>query len=148
MNLFRFCCPALNLVYYHFNLATWYYEQENYDQVINLLNRVTFTDVYYEISSKYILLKVYYDSDEINPLTYLITSFDRYIRRNKAISSQNRQGILNFLLMLKKLVKLKEWQLYKKADFMQAQKEKLEMLLEEKKPMVNLVWLKQKLNEY
>ena len=132
---------------YHFSLASWYYEQENYEQVINLLLNVNFSDIYYEISSKYILLKVYFDSGEIQPLNYLVISFERYIRRNKSISPQNRQGILNFLSVLKKLVKIKEWKKHKNKSFIKAKKEKVAWLLEEKTPIVNLVWLKEKLKE-
>jgi len=132
---------------YHFNLATWYYETHDYDQVVDLLNRVEFTDVYYQISSRYILLKVYYDLDELGPLQYLIISFDRYIRRNKDISTQNRQGILHFLQALKRMIKIKEWKSHKSTDFIDNQKEKTHLLLTTKKPMVNLPWLMQKWKE-
>jgi len=129
---------------YHFNLATYFYETGDFDHVVQLLNSVEFTDVYYEISSKYILMKVYYDLGEFTLLSYLIISFERYIKRNKAVSSQNRQGILHFLMVLKKLAKIKEWQTFKGNAFIIAQKSKLAILLEKKEPIANSVWLKQK----
>lgn len=132
---------------YHFNLATYYYEASDFDKVVDLLNRVKFNDVYYEISSKYILLKVYYDLEEYILLNYLTSSFERYIKRNKSVSTQNRQGIVNFLFVLKNLVKIKEWKGYKGKDFILKQKIKTEKLLERKKPIVNLPWIKQKLGE-
>ncbi len=132
---------------YHFNLATYYYEIGELDQVIELLNRVIFTDIYYEISSKYILIKVYYDLQEFGLLSYLILSFDKYIRRNKALSSDNRQGILHFLMILKRLAKVKEWQKFKTDAFILAQKAKIQILLKKKEPVVNAVWLNQKLQE-
>ncbi len=132
---------------YHFNLATYYYEIGNFDLVIDLLNSVKFNDVYYEISSKYILLKVYYDLNEYSLLGYLTSSFERYIKRNKEVSTQNRQGIVNFLFVLKNLAKIKEWKGFKKKDFIEKQLEKAKLLLEKKKPIVNLPWLKAKLEE-
>lgn len=132
---------------YHFNLATYYYETSKFDEVVELLNRVSFSDVYYEISSKYILMKVYYDLDELSLLGYLISSFEKYIKRNKAISIENRQGIVHFLTILKKLSKIKEWKLYKKRAFIEQQKEKTKNVLALKKPIVNLSWLNQKLVE-
>ena len=133
---------------YHFNLATYFYETGDFDHVVQLLNSVEFTDVYYEISSKYILMKVYYDLGEFTLLSYLIISFERYIKRNKAVSSQNRQGILHFLMVLKKLAKIKEWQTFKGNAFIIAQKNKLAILLEKKEPIANLVWLKQKFDDF
>lgn len=132
---------------YHFNLATFYYETKKFDEVVELLNRVSFSDVYYEISSKYILMKVYYDLNELDLLGYLMASFEKFIKRNKAISVKNRPGILHFLMVLKKLSKIKEWKSYKKKAFILQQKEKTQDLLERKKPIVNVVWLKQKLEE-
>lgn len=129
---------------YHFNLATYFYETGDFNQVVQLLNSVEFTDVYYEISSKYILMKVYYDLEEFPLLSYLIISFERYIKRNKAVSSQNRQGILHFLMILKKLAKIKEWQTFKSDAFILTQKDKVATLLKKKAPIVNSVWLKQK----
>lgn len=132
---------------YHFNLATFYYETQKFDEVIALLNNVEFSDVYYEISSKYILMKVYYDLNELDLLGYLMASFEKFIKRNKAISAKNRPGILHFLMVLKKLSKIKEWKSYKDKDFVAIQKEKVGDLLERKKPIVNVGWLKQKLAE-
>jgi len=132
---------------YHFNLATYYYEIGELNKVVELLNRAIFTDIYYEISSKYVLIKVYYDLKEFGLLSYLVLSFDKYVRRNKSLSSINRQGILNFLTVLKRLAKIKEWKLFKDRAFILQQKEKMKILLTKKQPIVNLVWLNQKWTE-
>ena len=132
---------------YHFNLATYYYETQQFDDVVNLLNNVEFSDVYYEIGSKYILMKVYYDLEELDLLSYLIASFEKFIKRNKAISIKNRPGILHFLMVLKKLSKIKEWQPYKNKAFIAQQKQKVIELIERKKPIVNIDWLQEKLTE-
>ena len=132
---------------YNYNLAKLYYEQQEFDKVIDLLNIVKFTDILYEINTKYYLMKLYYDQDELDVLSYSIIAFERLVKRNKQLSTQNRGGIINFLYFLKKLAKLKKQVDYKDKEYIAAQKEKVTQLLEEKKPVTNINWIKDKLKE-
>jgi len=132
---------------YNYNLAKLYYEQQEFDKVIDLLNIVKFTDILYEINTKYYLMKLYYDQDELDVLSYSIIAFERLVKRNKQLSTQNRGGIINFLYFLKKLAKLKKQVDYKDKEYIAAQKQKVTQLLEEKKPVTNINWIKDKLKE-
>jgi len=132
---------------YHYNLAKLYYEQQDFDKVIDLLNTVKFTDVYYEINTKYILMKLYYDQNELDVLSYSVIAFDKLVKRNKQISTQNRGGILNFLYFLKKLAKLKKQIGYKDRVYIERQKIKIMELMETRTPITNINWIKGKLKE-
>ncbi len=132
---------------YHYNLAKLYYEEKDFDKVIDLLNTVKFTDVYYEINTKYILMKLYYDQDELDVLSYSVIAFEKLVKRNKQISSQNRGGIINFLYFLKKLSKLKKQIGYKDRVFIEKQKIKVLELMETRTPITNISWIKDKLKE-
>lgn len=139
--------PTIQESAYAYNLAYYYDTIKEYDKVINLLNTIEFTDVYYEIGAKYILVKVYYELNEFSLLQYLILSFERLVKRNKQISISNREGTLNFLAMLKKMTILKEQKAFLKQSTFQERRQKLIERLSQKKPLPNIHWLREKLEE-
>jgi len=137
--------PTIRESAYAYNLAYYYDSIKEYDKVINLLNTIEFTDIYYEIGAKYILVKVYYELNEFGLLQYLILSFERLVKRNKQISISNREGTLNFLAMLKKMANLKEQKSFLKETLFQERKKKIVERLAQKKPLPNIHWLREKL---
>jgi len=86
-----------------FNLANVYSHQKKYDQVIELLRDVEYSDIVYALGSKLVLLRTYYESDEYMAMDSLIDSFKIYLRRNKVISKGLKREYNNFLVFLKKL---------------------------------------------
>ena len=94
-----------------YNLAKLYFHQKKYDQVIEHLREVAYNNNVeipysshvYTLGSKQILLKTYYELDEILPLDSLIESFRTYIRRSRIISKETRMQYLSFLKYVKKL---------------------------------------------
>lgn len=86
-----------------FNLANVYSHQKKYDQVIELLRDVEYSDIVYALGSKLVLLRTYYESDEYMAMDSLIDSFKIYLRRNKVISKGLKREYNNFLIFLKKL---------------------------------------------
>ena len=53
---------------YQYNLAVYYYEKQDFDKAMQLLNRVNFTDPNYYLDAKSILLKIFYDHQEFEAL--------------------------------------------------------------------------------
>lgn len=51
---------SYNMAYYHFFL-------NNYDETLTLLRSVEFSDVYYHLDSKSLLMKTYYELEETEP---------------------------------------------------------------------------------
>jgi hypothetical protein len=86
-----------------FNLANLYFFQKKYDQVINLLQNVEYSDVVYALSAKTVLVRTYYETEEFMALDSLIDSFRIFLRRNKLISRTFKTEYNNFLLFVKKL---------------------------------------------
>jgi len=83
---------------YNYNLGLYYYGTKDYDNAIQLLNTVKFTDAYYEINSKIILLKTYFHQEDYFPFYYLIDSFKLSLKRNKKVATSYRTSITNFLI--------------------------------------------------
>lgn len=86
-----------------FNLANVYSHQKKYDEVIELLRDVEYSDVVYALGSKLILLRTYYETGEYLAMDSLIDSFKIYLRRNKVISKGLKREYGNFLTFLKKI---------------------------------------------
>lgn len=91
---------------YTYNLAVYYYTVGEYDQVLRLLQEVDYDDVFYNLDSKVLLLKVYYESGEIDALFSLFDSFSVFLRRNKVLSGYHKTINLNLIQFLKRLSNL------------------------------------------
>lgn len=92
-----------NALYY--NLAELYYYTKEYHKVLEQLNQVKFSDLNYQLGSRAILMKVYYELDEIDSLLSLIASFSIFLKRNKNISQNIRKTYLNFCDMIHQILK-------------------------------------------
>ncbi len=122
-----------------YNTATLYFYQKKYDEVLQLLNQVEYEDLTYNLNSKLMLIAVYYETDEIEPLYHLFESFRVYLNRNKNITIDRKKRFLNLIKFTKKLTKLMPGD--KKAI------EKLNNEIAETQGIINLKWLKEKIAE-
>lgn len=90
---------------FQFNLAILYYQKQDYDKVMDLLNRVEFDDVFYNANARTMLLKIYYELNEIDPLASLLDSFKNYVYRHDELGYL-RDAFLNLIKFIKKLLNL------------------------------------------
>lgn len=133
---------------FNFSLASFYFETNQGSSAIKLLQSVKFTDVFYEISARQLLLKIYYETGEIEGAVYQIQSFAVFLRRNKNISAQNRSTHLNFLKLAKRLVNLKDREELLSKNDLDKRVKKLQDQIQSAKQTANLAWLKAKINEF
>jgi hypothetical protein len=100
---------------YQYNLANYYYFTGNYKQCLRLLQTVQFTDVYYNIDARSIILKIYFEEKEWNLLHDHSFAFRAFILRQKEISEHHKKGYLNLIKWTNKLssavfdTKKKKW---------------------------------------
>lgn len=124
---------------FNFSLARLNFYQKNYPEVIDYLNKVSYEDVWYNLSSKSILLLVYYELDEIDALDSLISSFKAFISREKSLSKNRKNPYFEHLKFLKKL-----------SHTNPNDKDKLKALkadIEATSGVVNKPWLLEKIEE-
>lgn len=88
-----------------YNLAELNYHKKDYDQALDLLQKVTYTDIYYNLDSKVMLLKIYYELDELEPLLSLLASFMVFIKRKKSLSENAQKSYHNFCKLLLRMVR-------------------------------------------
>ena len=91
----------------HYNLADLAYRRKNYSDAQYHLLLVEYSDIFYSLDAKTILLKIYYENQEIEALFALIASFSIYLRRNKKISQNFRETYLNFVTLLQQVLRAK-----------------------------------------
>jgi hypothetical protein len=89
----------------HYNLAELYYYKQQHQEALEHLIEVDFSDIYYILGTKKLLLKIYYETDEYDAMESLLISFQTYLKRNKLISKNVRDTYLNFTKCLYKIIK-------------------------------------------
>lgn len=124
---------------YTYNLASYYYFQKNYDEALTLLQSVEFTDIYYHLDSKSLLLKIYYDQNETEAFFSLVEAFKVYIKRNLLIPASQKSTYYN---MIKFVSKLYKWKLNPKGNLNQIEEE-----IETTKPLADINWIRKKVEE-
>lgn len=92
---------------FNYNLAYYFYAIKNMDEALEILNNVKFTDLVYILDSRGLILRIYFDKDEEEPMTYQIESFQSYLKRNKSISDHVRKRYTNMLRYLRKLSRIR-----------------------------------------
>ena len=121
-----------NMAYYHFFLG-------EYDETLTMLRSVEFTDVYYHLDSKSLLLKTYYELGETEAFLSLVEAFKIYIKRNKLIPVNQKNNYNNLIRFVTKLYK---WKLSPRNNLQEIASE-----IERTKPIADVIWLRKKLEE-
>jgi hypothetical protein len=91
---------------YTFNRARYFFAIKNYDKVLQLLQNVDYSDIFYLLDSKTTLMKTYFELNEYQPLLSLKESFRILLRRKKLISEQNKTNYDNFARFTMKLFRI------------------------------------------
>lgn len=87
-----------------YNKARLYYDIKQYDKVLDTLLNLHHDEVQFNLISKVLIVKTFYEKNEIQFLENYMLSFKAYILRSKEINNTNKQIHLNFLKMMKKLL--------------------------------------------
>jgi hypothetical protein len=131
---------------YTYNLCVYFYEQRRFKDAMKSLRQVQFSDPYYDLSARSILLKIYFEMRDDDSLKYHLQAFQAFLKRNKAISGFHIQSHQNLIRMTKKLVRLRRSKALGSTAFARRLNE-LEENLSEVKPITNLSWLRQQLGQ-
>ncbi len=81
----------------NYNMAYWYWSEKKYHLSLKLLQKVEFTDVVYQLDSRAVILKIYYETDDYDSLFYHLSAFRAYLRRNTAVSETLRIQYSNLI---------------------------------------------------
>lgn len=125
---------------FKYNLASLNYFKKKFDKTLLLLREVEFTDLSYELSSKTLLLKSYYELNEYHALSNHADTFKLFLRRNRKISEYQKTIYKNLIRYITKLSKLKS--VRKRLS------KKLVTEIEASKDIADKTWLLGKMQEF
>lgn len=89
-----------------YNLSKVYFHKEDYQKVIEQLREVEYKNLSYTMGGRLMLLKTYYELNELDALESLLDSYGIYLRRNKLISREVKQQLMNGIRFTRKLASL------------------------------------------
>lgn len=124
---------------YKYNLAKYHFYQKEYNDVLKLLQKVEYNDIFYNLDSKAMLLKTYFEIEEYDTMYSLIESFKIFLRRSRDISKNRIKSYKNMLKIVQKISRRK---LNRNTDVHELLKE-----IEKTKPLADANWLKSKAME-
>ncbi len=90
---------------YHFNLALWHFRKNEYAPAQEILRRVEFRDVHYNLDARRMLVRMYFDTGEIAALDSLLHSFRIYLQRHRSIGYHCELNF-NFVRCVQNLLQL------------------------------------------
>ncbi len=89
----------------HYCRAKLFFEKGDYDRAQPLLVQYDFEDIVLNLNAKTMLLKIFYEENELDALDSLIASMRTYLQRKK-VMGYHRENFLNFLTLTRKLAHL------------------------------------------
>ena len=90
----------------YFNLSDLKYHQKEYDQALEHLNRIEFSDIFYKHGTKIMLLKIYFEKQETEAFLNLSSSYKLMLLREKKLSGSTLNAYKNFVRITEKLIKV------------------------------------------
>lgn len=130
---------------FRYNLAAFHYSQKAYDEAIELLQKVEFSEVYYNLLTRILLLKIYFDNQNSKALEYALETFRIFLLRTKKLEDNRRKSGLNLIRFTKKLNRILEQKsILSEKDYLK-KLQGLHAQIEENKRVLNRSWLLQKI---
>ncbi|MFK7926456.1 MAG: hypothetical protein AB8H47_31195 [Bacteroidia bacterium] len=91
---------------YNYSLALLRFQQKEYRKCTRHLLQVEFIDDFNRLNYYILLLKTYYESEEIESLLSMCNTAITYIRRNKSLAARNKNAYVNFVKYIRTLARI------------------------------------------
>jgi len=118
-----------------YNLADLLYHRGEHEQALKNLLKVEFTDIFYSLGTRKMMLMIYFEQGATESMLSLISSFKLFLKRNQLISEGNRQAYSNFANLVQAIYRASE---------AGTQPAKLIAQIEATQPLVEEAWLLEK----
>jgi hypothetical protein len=124
---------ALN---FNYNFAKLHYEKGEYEAALELLQAVKYDESLPNLTSRILLLKIFYELDEKEVLSSYLNSFEGMVRRQIKVS-YHKKSYLNLIAFMRRILNTNPYD--------KAARQKLRMAIADKKPLPEKKWLLAKL---
>lgn len=92
---------------YSFNLARLAYERRQHGPALQLLQKSEYADLLLNLAAKALMLKIFFETGELDALDSHISAMQKFIRRKK-IMGYHRENYMNLAVFTKKLMETHE----------------------------------------
>ncbi|MEM1216160.1 MAG: hypothetical protein AAGJ82_10770 [Bacteroidota bacterium] len=99
---------------YTYNKAVYSYSCKQYDLAISTLQLVVFTEQYYNLLARMLLLKIYYEKGDDWALDNLLDTFRIYLQRHRELGTARRKSGTRLIRYTRQLSKLRQSPLKKR----------------------------------
>lgn len=82
------------------------FHKKQYEEALTMLNSVNISNYYFYLRTKKLMVMIYYDMGNIEPILYIIDAARHYLKRNTKITKINIELFLKFFNYLGKIVNL------------------------------------------
>lgn len=127
--------------------AAYLTEKGDTQQALTLLQAISYTDVFYQLSARILMLRIYYQLEDFDSMSYQINAFRHFLGRNKEIEKDKQKQYLQYLSWLKKVTRLAEQRHLEEPSKWLARQQKLKEAFVGAAPMVQRSWLEKELNQ-
>lgn len=130
-----------------FNLATLYFEKQDFTKALRTLQNVEFTDITYHVGAKILQLKSFYLLGEPEALHSLLEATGQLLRRNRSLSAFGKTTNLHFIGILRQI---SQWKQKKNRLSPEKREQERQRLLERARrlqPLANRDWILRILKE-
>ena len=117
-----------------YNSANLFFHQGQFDTALRTLMQVEFSDIFYALDTRRMMLMIYFERGDTDALLSLVASFRAYLNRNKFISAQNKSAYKAFVDWAARIYRFS-------ASELQNQREALLREIRETHPLVAQEWL-------
>ena len=124
-----------------FSLASLELEEGHPHEAIRRLQAVAFSDVFYDLSARHLLLKCWTSLEDWESCQYAIQAFEVFLRRNKQVPRETRDAHVHFLRILKKVVAWKDRSAYESPARQQKRVSAIRDQLTTLQPLAHREWL-------
>ena len=138
--------PASRENAYTYNLASLYFEQGDYKRALRLLQHVEFSDVFYHLGAKVMLLKSFYELNDHEALMSICDSFKIYLKRNKTLSKAHYTVNFNLVGFTRRLAELRRKAPLIPSPDLKTKLQTLQSEITQAGAVAQLPWLMSKLN--
>ena len=124
--------PSQREANFSFNMARLEYERKNYRTALGLLQQSDYEDTLLALAAKTVLLKIFYETNEMDVLDSHLDAMQAFIRRHKEVGyhAENYRQLVRFVKMLTAL-----------PPGATLEKQKLRQEIEETKAVAEKNWL-------
>jgi len=107
-NYKKFLDPEFKNDAYSLAKAKLFFYKKDYENIFAYLNEIKYKDPVYYINSKFLLARVYFDTEKSESMQYVLENLKQYIRDKKRLPEDQKSAVKIFVQYAASLIRIKE----------------------------------------